>query len=77
MLREMGLLTEITPTRYDPGYSLDLYVGYSKAAHLDDKLPLLDQALTQLVAEGWVARMAQTYFEPQIQLPATATPTPP
>ncbi len=77
MLREMGLLTEIAPTRYDPGHSLDLYVGYSKAAHLDDKLPLLDRALTQLVAEGWVERMAKTYFEPPVQVPAPATPTPP
>ena len=70
----MELLTEIVPTRYDPGYSLDLYVGYSKAAHIDDKLPLLDQALTQLVAEGWVERMAKTYFEPQANVPETPAP---
>ena len=64
MLKDMGLSEAIVPTQYNPGYKLDLYIGYSKTANIGDKLPALNNALAELVAEGWVDKVAQSYMNP-------------
>ncbi len=63
-LRETGLTGKIVPTVYRPPQKIDLYIGYSKAAGIEKETVLLDKALADMVAEGWVARLANSYFNP-------------
>jgi len=61
-LHEMGLSKQIVRTAYQPDQHIDLYIGYSKAAGIEKEVALLDKALAEMVAEGWVARLVNSYF---------------
>lgn len=72
-LREQGLSDKIVPTRYRPEQTVDLHIGYSKAAGIDAEVALLDKALATMVAEGWVAHLINGYLPP----PAATLPSSP
>lgn len=61
-LHEMGLSQQIVATTYQPDHNVDLYIGYSKAAGIEQEVALLDKALAEMIAEGWVARLVNSYF---------------
>lgn len=63
-LSEQGLRGQIVPTIYKPDQRIELYIAYSKAAGIEKEAALLDKALSQLVAEGWVKKLANGYFNP-------------
>lgn len=63
-LQSMGLTGKIVPTRYDPEKQIDLYIGYSKAAGIEKEAAALDKALGEMVAEGWVAKLINSYLTP-------------
>ena len=65
-LQEKGLTGKIVPTLYRPSHPLALYIGYSKAAGIEKEAALLDNALAQMVAEGWVAHLIQSYLTPAV-----------
>lgn len=62
-LHEMGLTGKIVPTPYRPPQQIELYIGYSKAAGIEKEVALLDKALSDMVAEGWVDRLVNSYFK--------------
>lgn len=74
-LHEMGLSEQIVRTVYQPDQHIDLYIGYSKAAGIEKEVALLDKALAEMVAEGWVARLVNSYFQSD-NLIYSAPPTP-
>lgn len=75
-LREQGLSDKIVPTRYRPEQTVDLHIGYSKAAGIDAEVALLDKALATMVAEGWVARLINSYLPPPaVTLPSSPSAT--
>ncbi len=63
-LTQSGLVGRIIKTDYQPNQGVALYIGYSKAAGIENEIARLDSALTTLVAEGWIKRMADSYFHP-------------
>ena len=62
-LHEMGLTGKIVATPYQPPQQIELYIGYSKAAGIDKEVALLDKALSEMVAEGWVDQLVNSYFK--------------
>lgn len=64
-LKEQGLLGQIVPTFYRPNNPVELYIGYSKAAGIEAEAALLEKALKEMVAEGWVDKLADSYFKQQ------------
>lgn len=64
-LKEQGLLGQIVPTFYRPNNPVELYIGYSKAAGIEKEAALLEKALKEMVAEGWVDKLADSYFKQQ------------
>lgn len=64
LLIKNGLSDQIVKTAYRPTQAVNLYIGYSKAAGIEREVLRLDAAMTQLIAEGWVQRLARNYFGP-------------
>lgn len=61
-LKEQGLSQQIVPTFYHPNHPVELYIGYSKAAGIGPEAAKLEKALQEMVAEGWVDKLADSYF---------------
>ena len=73
-LREQGLSDKIVPTLYRPEQTIDLHIGYSKEAGIDEEVALLDKTLAAMVAEGWVARLINSYLpSPVLMSPSTSS----
>lgn len=63
-LKVLGLSGQIVPTFYRPNNPVELHIGYSKAAGIEQEAALLEKALKAMVAEGWVDKLADSYFQP-------------
>ena len=67
VLKNMGLTGKIVPALYRPMQSFDLYVGYSRRAGIEKEAVQLDKALAEMVLEGWVAKLINSYLSPEAQ----------
>lgn len=64
LLAKLGLQQRIQPTRYDPGIPVSLYVGYSRQTLSASTVSRLNQALRDMLAEGWLQQVADSYIHP-------------
>lgn len=62
-LKVQGLTGQIVPTLYRPNQGVELYIGYSKAAGIAPEVARLEKALKEMVDEGWVDKLADSYFQ--------------
>lgn len=63
-LRDPQLASHIVRTRFQPDSRTDLYIGFSHQHPLNAERQLIEEALRQLLAEGWVQRAASHYQPP-------------
>ena len=60
-LRDPQLARHIVRTRFQPDSRTDLYIGFSHRRPLVAERQLIDNALRQMAAEGWMQRAAARY----------------
>ncbi|SDH62015.1 substrate-binding periplasmic protein [Pseudomonas panipatensis] len=59
--RDPRLAERVVRTRFQPESRTDLYIGFSRQRPLVAERQLIEEALRQLLAEGWVQRAAGRY----------------
>ena len=60
-LRDPQLAQRITKTHYQPDSRTDLYIGFSRERPLAAERQLIEEALRQMLSEGWMQRTASRY----------------
>lgn len=64
-IERQGLSDKISKTPYNPGNSVDLYLGVSKKSGWAKRLDKLNMVMKELVDEGFVDKIAQEYYGAQ------------
>ncbi|CTQ51596.1 Arginine-binding extracellular protein ArtP precursor [Roseibium album] len=64
-IERQGLSEKIEKAPYNPGNSVDLYLGVSKKSDWAKQLDLLNKVVKELVDEGFVDKIAQQYYGAQ------------
>ncbi|WP_428688462.1 substrate-binding periplasmic protein [Roseibium sp.] len=64
-IKRQGLTSKIEKTPYNPGNSVDLYLGISKKSPWSKQVETLNRIVKELVDEGFVDRIAREYYGAQ------------
>ena len=62
LIKRQGFAEKIEKAPYNPGNSVDLYLGVSRASDWFSRLDELNQVLKDLVDEGFVDKVAENYY---------------
>jgi polar amino acid transport system substrate-binding protein len=64
-IKRQGMADKIEKAPYNPGNSVDLYLGVSRKSAWAEKLELLNKIVKDLVGEGFVDKIAREYYGTQ------------
>ena len=62
LIKRQGFADKIEKAPYNPGNSVDLYLGVSKKSGWAAKLDELNRVIKELVDEGFIDKIAEDYY---------------